>query len=272
MSEATMEVISPADVSVDDPMRYADGVKYEVAQGIATMLKKGRRYFGSSGAAMTHQAFRTDYIESHEGLSKDTAKEHLEGERDTTKFLKDWMKDKPNVVLVDSVSIPDHDVDDTVDPDIGVVEDGDTDHVLLIGAEIILIDTKRWKKKKNYSVGDEGEALMTNKPFPGGEVIMRESIHEWLDYLDEDACVTGMVCINAEEVSVLRNRNWYSMPYRLIELGRFEELLNEKWKQIDQENKTTINSTLVSQVVVNCIKPFDQYSKVFDMNTLNGFR
>lgn len=264
------EKIDPKDIVVNSPMKDTEGVKNNVSEKIYEMLEKGRRYFGSSGAAMTHQAFNPEYAEKN--VKPDKAKEHLDGERDTTTVLKKWVKDKPGAVLIDSVYVPDWDEEDKVDEETGIIDDGNTDHVIIIGSEVILIDTRRWKKKKGYSVGDDGEALMTNKQFAGGEVTMNKSIHMWLEYLDEDAYVTGIVCINQEEVNVMRNRNWYTQSYRLVELDRFIELLDEKWKLVDEYDKKHINTTLVSQVVVKCIKPFDPYSKVFDMKTLGNFK
>lgn len=273
MSEESIvkEIIKPEDISISPPLSGVEGVKDEVIKKVHQMLKKGRRYFGSSGAAMTHQHANPEYADK--GVKPEKAKEYLEGERDTTAFLKKWIADKPGSVLIDSAYIPDWDEEDAAaDEETGIIDDGNTDHILLLGSEILLIDTRRWKKKKNYSVGDDGEALMTNKPFAGGEVTMKKSIHMWLEYLDEDAFVTGIVVINQEEVSVTRNRNWYTQNYRLVELDRFEELLNEKWKLVDDYDKKHINSTLVSQVVVKCVKPFDSYSKVFDMKTLGNFK
>lgn len=263
-------IIKPEEVSVNPPEDDIEGVKDAVANKIYKMLQQGRRYFGSSGAAMTHQAYSEEY--SEKGVKPEKAKEFLDGERDTTTILKKWVKDKPNAVLIDSAYVPDWDEDDEVDEETGIIDDGNTDHILIIGSEVLLIDTRRWKKKKNYSVGDEGEALMTNKTFAGGEVTMNKSIHMWLEYLDEDAYVTGIVCINQEETTVLRNRNWFTQNYRLVEIDRFLELLNEKWKMVDEEDKLHINSTLVSQVVVRCIKPFDPYSRVFDMKNLQSFK
>lgn len=271
MTQVTPEkTIDPKSVIVDAPASRIDGVKPVVAKKIQESLKKGRRYFGSSGAYATHQAFSTEYTE-REGANKETAKEHLDGERDTTSFLRRWVKDKPSAVILESVKVPFLE-EEQVDPETGIVEGYDVDHVILIGNEVILIDTKRWKRKKTYSVAEDGKALMTNKPFPGSQIYMSEYIQQWLDYLDEDACVTGIVCINQEEVSVIRNKNWYVNNYRLVELDRFEELLNDKWKLIEDYDKTHINSTLVSQMMVRCVKPFDQYSKVFDMNTLRNFK
>lgn len=256
-------------VIVDPPEHEIEGVKYEVALKIADMLKKGRRYFGVSAAGLSHQAFNPDY--ESKGVTPSLAKIGLEGERDTTTILKKWMEDKPNAVLVDSVHIRGYGKEE-VDPETGMIEGGDTDHVLLIGSEVILIDSKRWKKKANYTVGDNGEALRSGKLFPGSHIHMQQAIYMWLDFLYEDASLTGIVHINAEETVVFRNRNWYTKPFRLVELDRFLELLDEKYDMIDDYDKTHINSTLVSQVAVNAIKPFDPYSRVFHQDALRTFK
>lgn len=272
MSDNATEVekkIRPEDIVVDPPQSHIDGVKPAVAKKVAEMLKSGRRYFGSSGASLTRQIFDPAYADK--GLKPELARIGLQGERDTTKTLKKWIADKPGAVLVDSVHIKGFGQEE-INEETGMIEGGDTDHVLLIGTEVILIDTKRWKSKRNYSVGDNGEALRTNKPFPGGNLHMRQALHLWLNYLDEDASVTGIVCINSEEVVVFRNRNWYTQSYRLVEIGRLEELLNEKWKMIDEDDKTHINSTLVAQAVVGAQKPYDEYERVFEMDSLRKFR
>lgn len=256
-------------IIVDAPKMNIEGVKTEVAVAIAEMLKKGRRYFGSSGASLTHQAFNPEL--QAKGIDPTLAKIGLEGERDTTTVLRKWLKDKPNAVLVDSVHIRGWGKEE-VDPETGFIDGGDTDHVLIIGNEVILIDTKRWKSKRNYSVGDSGEALRSNKAFPGGNLHMKQAIHMWLNYLDEDASITGIVCVNAEETTVFRNRNWYTQSYRLVELDRFIELLDEKWKLIEEEDKFRINSTLVSQVAINAVKPFDARDRVFSKEALASFR
>lgn len=265
-----IEKIDPKSVIVRKPESKIDGVKPIVAQKIERSLKQGRRYFGSSGGYMTHQAFNPEYTEK-EGSQKIAAKEFLDGERATTTFLKKWVEDKPSAVIIESVKVPDVE-DEELDQVTGIIEGQDVDHIVIIGDEIILIDTKRWKKKKNYGVADNGSALMTNKTFPGNKIHMSEYIQNWLDYLDEDACITGIVCINQEEVSVTRNKNWYVNNYRLVELDRFEELLNQKWQEIEESDKKSINTTLVSQLVVRCVKPYDEYSKVFDMNSLREFK
>ena len=255
-------------VIVDKPKRNIVGVKPQVADGIFKMLKDGRRYFGSSGASLTHQAFDDSLVEK--GIKPELAKIGLQGERDTTTVLRNWMKDKPNAVLIDSAHVRGAGKEE-VDEETGMIEGGDTDHLLLIGSEVILIDTKRWKKKSNYTVNDDGSVLRAGKSFPGGNVKMRSALYLWLDYLDESASLTGIVCIHSEDTIVFRNRNWYVNNYRLVEIGRFTDLLDEKYNLISEYDKTHINSTLVSQIAVSAVKPFDQYEKVFG-DTIKGFK
>lgn len=259
------------DIEVDNPSGSIEGVKPEVAQAVTEMLRRGRRYFGSSGASLTHQVFNPAWKDK--GIKPELAKVGLDAERSTTKFLQKWMADKPNVVLVDSCHIRGWGKEEVVDEELGLIDGGDTDHVLIIGDEVILVDTKRWKSKRNYTVADDGSVLRSGKSFPGGSVHMKQAIHMWLDYLHEDASLTGMVMINAEEVQVWRNRNWYSKSYRLVELARFEELLNEKWnKYTESYDKEHINSGLVAQVVVSAVKPFDEYRRVFSEDALRTFK
>lgn len=257
-------------VIVNKPKRDIEGVKPEIAEKIYNILSiKNRRYFGSAGASLSWPAFSPDW-EEREGIDRAASKVGLEGERDTSKFLQKWIKDKPNVVLVDSAHIRGWGKEE-IDEETGMIDGGDTDHILIIGDEIILIDTKRWKKKSGYSVGDDGQALRSNKSFPGGNLRTKQAMNLWLDYLDSDAKITSFVCINNEEITVFRNRNWYTQSFRLVEIDRFEELLNKKWDSISDYDKSTINSTLVSQIVVSCVKPYDPYARVLNMKEIKKF-
>lgn len=257
-------------IAVIPPKGNIEGVKPKVAQAIFEMLKKDRRYFGSSGAGLTHVASNPDY-KLPEGFERGSAKIGLEGERETSLFLKKWMKDKPNAVLIDSVHIRGYGQEE-VDEETGLIEGGDTDHILIIGSEVILIDTKRWKKKSNYQVADDGSVLRANKAFPGGSVSATAAMHMWLDYLDSDAKVTTFVCINSPEVTVFRNKNWYVQQYRLVEIERFKEILDAKYDKIAEEDRVNINSTLVAQIAVGAIKPYDEYQRVFAMEALSAFK
>lgn len=266
-----------SDIVVDPPVRgKIEGVKPVVAEKVYQLLKDGRRYFGSSGASLTHQAFNPEYRER--GLDPTLAKIGMEGERDTTTALKLWMKDKPGVVLVDSVHIRGWGKEE-VDEESGIVEGGDTDHILFIGTEVIIIDSKRWKKKARYSVSEDGSVLRGSKGFPGSKVKMTQAAHMWLNFLHNNPSpgrplkISPIVCINNEEVSVFRNIHWFkAAAYRLVEIDRLVEYLDDKYESIDEYDKTHISSTLVAQAVVNVVKPFDPYDRIFSKEALSSFR
>lgn len=265
------EIIRPDEIEVLEPEFYIEGVKSEVADKVEDILKKGRRYFGSSGASLTHQLYNPQY--AHYEINKDYVESTLEAERDITKKLQEWMKNKPGVVLIDSVATPDWDREPEL-LESGILIEGAVSHVLLIGNEVIIIDTKFWKKKKNIEIDNEGNIIITRKLFEESKPSMIDASELWFEYLDENVSLTGVIVINNTEISVFRNQNWYrAVDYRLTEIDRFIELLDEKWKDYtDDEDKRQINSTLVSQVLVRAIKPFDIRSRVFDMKTLSNFK
>lgn len=266
-----------SEIKVLPPKENIDNIKPQVSKKIQKMLERGVRKFGVSAASLSHQAFNKDYpIKDIDPLS---AKIGLEGERDTSFLIKKWIDGregeqgaKKNAVLIESVHIRGWGKEE-IDPETGFIDGGDTDHIIVIGSEVILIDTKRWKSKKKYSVSDKGTVLRTDKPFPGGNVHMNRAIYMWLDYLDESASLTGIICINAEEVTVFRNRNWYTQPFRLVEKERFIELLDEKYEEISNYDKQHINSTLISQIAINVVKPYDPRAAVFgDSEAFKSFK
>lgn len=269
--------MSNNNIIINPPLeKDISGLKLSVAQKIKKMLENGRRYFGSSGASLTHQAFNPSFAEK--GIDNKLAKIGLEGERDTTTFLKEWMKDKPNAVLIDSVHIRGWGKEE-IDEETGLIEGGDTDHILIIGSEVIIIDTKRWKQKSTYFVNEEGFVTRGNKSFPGSNVHIARSVQLWLkyfiprDYNHHSIKITAIVCINNDEVKVVRNKFWFTAKfYRLVEIDRLKEFLDEKYNQISDYDKNTIDTTLVSQAVVCAVKPYDIYDRVFDKKSLNNFK
>lgn len=259
MSE--VEVVPPKDVIV--------GVKSKAAKRVETMLKKGRRYFGSSGSTLTHEIANPAYDDK--GINKEAAKDYITKVRETTSFLQEWIKDKPNAVLVDSVRTHNWG-EEEIDSETGLVSGGYTDHMVFFGDEVIIVDTKDWGKKKNFVVDDEGDVLRSGKPFPGGSTKMDRMIRMWLSYFEAGASLTGIICIQGEENTVFRNRNWFTQSFRIAEIDRFEELLNEKWQSIEDKDKKEINTTLVSQALVECIKPYDEFSRVLNDKAMREFK
>lgn len=247
-------------MSVLEPHPRLDGVSPTVAKKVFDMLNKGRRYFGSSGAMMSHVL--SDDAWRNEDTNTKYARESLDAERATTAFLRQWLSDKPNAVLIDSALVPGCKMAGEPDPEAGIVTDVDTDHIILFGDEVVLLDTKPWKKRKTYTVSDNGDVLMTKKEFPESNVFINQSIQKWLNYLDDDAKLTGLLYIPSENVDVIRDEAWFTANYRLVQHSRFEELLNEKYRIVSDRDKKIINSSLVAQIVVRCIKPYDEFSQV----------
>lgn len=226
---------------------------------IENMIKKGRRYFGSSGASLTHQISNPIYAEK--GIDPGLARAGLEGEHKTSKLLLEWIKDKPNVVLVDSVHLKDYG-EEEFNEETGTFDGGDTDHVLIMGNLIVIIDSKNWKGKKRYNISDKGEVLRSNSTFPGGKVSTTRASKLWAEALKgHRVTVSSIVSISTDKVTVTRDRNWWKQPYRLVTLEILEEFLNDVWDQLPEINKNNINVNLVASVASNALKPYDVFKE-----------
>lgn len=261
-------------ISVTPPIPDVNGVKHEIALKIFEMLKQGRRYFGSSGASLSHHANNPDYDSE---FKRKLTSSGLEGERNTSKRIKEWMNDKPNAVLIDSVHIKGMGTE-SIDPESGTVDGGDTDHILILGSLVILIDSKRWKSRKVYSVSDKGAVLRQVKKdgramsFGGSRVNAKAAKFLWKKYLHRSAKISSVVCVNAEKVFVKKDANWKKQSFRLLTIEDLIGHLDYIYEKTDIENRTTINSTLISQIAVCCIKPFDPYSRLGDKDRLKNFK
>lgn len=286
MSNETMASAANSMVRITEPTGKFNA---KVEDIVYRKLCEGRRYFGSSGASLTHQVYNP---QEGSQIDQKSAKIGLDGERETTRFLREWAADKPNVVLIDSVSIrkredgkPDARLrvmtpeeiaeqdksDQVADEESGIVDSKDTDHILVIGHEIILVDTKTWRKGF-YSVMAGGEVVRTKqrKKFPGGKVRMRGAVWLWYKYLEDYKNILGMVLINHDEATVQINDHWYkSGPWRLVSKSEAEKFLNLKWDKIKDEQKGFIDTTLVSKIVACCVPPYDRMKQVIHASGFN---
>lgn len=261
-------------ITITPPIPDVEGVDHRISLKIAQMLQQGRRYFGSAGASLSHHANNPDYDSE---FKRKLTSSGLEGERSTSKKIREWMRDKPNAVLIDSVHIKGMGTE-TIDPESGTVDGGDTDHILLIGSLVILIDSKRWKSRKVYSVSDKGAVLRQVKKdgramsFGGSRVNAKAAKYLWKNYLHRSAKISSIVCVNAEKVFVKKDANWKKQSFKLLTLEDLLGHLDYIYKKLDEKDRTTINSTLVSQIAVCCIKPFDPYSRLGDKERLKNFK
>ena len=226
---------------------------------VERMINEGRRYYGSSGASLTHQISNPDYEEK--GIDTGLAKAGLEGEHKTSKLIMNWMSDKPNAILVDSVHLKNYG-EETLNEETGVLEGGDTDHVLIIGNFVIIIDSKNWKSRRRYSINDKGEVIRGNSSFAGGKINTLRASKLWAEALKPHrATISSIVNISSEKVAVTRDRNWWKQPYRLVTLENLEEFLDDVWEKLPEKAKEAIDVNLVTSIVANAIKPYDVFKE-----------
>ena len=231
------------------------------------MIRDGRRYFGSSGASLTHQVSNPIYKEK--GIDAGLAKVGLDGEHKTSKVLMKWMEDKPNVILVDSIHLKTYG-EEEFNEETGTMDGGDTDHCLIIGKFVLIVDSKNWKGTKRYEISDKGEVTRGKKPFPGGKVNTVPASRLWSDALDPfGVTISSIVNITSSKVSVTRDRNWWKQSYRLVTLEILEEFLNEVWEKMPEDTKDHINVNLVSAVASNALRPYNVFKeKLKEVSTL----
>ncbi len=236
--------------TVDAAAPGVPGVRDAAAEKVTAMLISGRRYFGSAGASLTRDDATSQF-------GSGAVRAGLAGERSTSTILQRWMQDKDGVVVVDSVHIG------------GVGSDGgDTDHVVVVGHTVVLVDTKRWKGHRVYSVDNSGKVLMSRGkgkppgPFPGGEVHARAASALWRTYLGKGVHVSPTVCVNADKVWVSHRKGQRWPGFRLVSVDHLAEELDRTYQKVG-DAATRIDAGLVSQVVVCCVKPYDPWKHLF---------
>ena len=239
-----------------DYVRSTKGTSSEKQLDIVEkILKKGKRAFGSSGASLTHQISNPVYKDV--GINASLASVGLAGEHTTTKILKKWIEDKPSAVIVDSVHVKGAGKEE-LNEDTGVLDGGDTDHVLIIGDYVILIDSKNWKGKRKYGINSEGEVIRSGKPFPGGKVHAKQALYLWRKFLTPHRpSFNSIITITSEKVFVVRDVNWWKQQFKVVTMEELPEFLDKVWKQIPDSSKNKINVNLVSDIVINAIKPYN---------------
>lgn len=260
-------------------------VKQRKGSFIQHILEKGRRHFGRPGASLTQLDDPERKGQLPEGWKHEVVDIALSGEEETSAMIHEWMTDKPNVVLFDSVHIKGSGKEE-VDEETGLIEEGDTDHILLVGNHILIIDSKKWKGGKdedhaiNYIQNDKGEVQRFGKTFPGGKVHISSALRMWFNYLQtangDNKVLMGMIHIVSDNTKVARYKNWYETRNKrywyLCEKSRFNELLQEWYdKQVPEEEKTFISSDLAAQIAVCCCKPYDRRAHLINMKPLSKY-
>lgn len=223
---------------------------------VAGILEKGKRLFGSAGASLTHQISDPKY--KNAGIDSSLARVGFEGEEATDNWLKDWLKDKPQAVLIRSCHVRGAGKE-TVDEETGALEGGDTDHILVVGKTIILLDSKNWKGKRSYRINEKGEIIRGKNVFKGGRVHAVQAKYLWRKYLSPYTLgnTYPMIVITSDDVFVVRDKIWWKSQFKLTSLDDVELFLSAVWKKEHLDRVNYINANLITAIVINAIKPYN---------------
>ena len=231
--------------------------------------QKGRRYFGSPGSGLFNQLIDPKYKEM--GINRKAVEAGAKGEQSTSEVLRKWIDDKPNVVLVDSIHLK---LDDEEEEETGVDEEegsvnrlGDTDHLLIIGDTVIIIDSKNWKEKASYSVGEGGAILRSKNEFSGSHPNIVKSKFLWKKYYEGiDVSVQAFICIANPNSFIMRDNSWWSQGWKNFKLVNQETLiyfLDKLWEEEGMKNIDYIHIDVVAKAVKGIQEPYNKYKAQF---------
>jgi Nuclease-related domain. len=244
-----------------------DNVKDKFLEVTEKFLKeKNRRYFGIAAASLQNQLDDPKY-EKYKPNSK-IINIGISGEKTTSKVLREWIADKPECVLIDSISLPINNLEPEEDGEEGQLDLGDTDHLLIIRDNLIIIDSKNWKAKTTYQITEEKEILRGKKSFKGNRPRIQQCRELWGIYykgMELDNIYT-FVCISADEnTNIIRDKNWWRVGYKLVNQNTLiyflDKLYNEKIN--NPESEKFIRTELVALALTGLVKPYDKYKEKF---------
>lgn len=215
------------------------------------------------GAGLSNQLNNPIYKEKYT-INPKAINLGISGEKETSKILRKWMADKPEVVLLDSISLPlkeKENIEEEYDEESGEIDRGDTDHVLIIGDHIIIIDSKNWKSKASYTVLEDGSILRSKKYFKGGKPKINQMKFLWNKYFENYDInkVHAFVCISSKEPIIIRDRNWWQVGFMLVNHETLIKFLDQTYEKI--MTKDFIRTELVALTLKGLIKPFNKYEK-----------
>lgn len=257
------------------------GIPERKADAVHRMLSKGRRHFGMPAANLTLLDDPAVRERLPEKWKCDTLDDARRTHADVSGMFMDWMKDKPEAVLVDSVRVDG--VEPGVDRDTGLMDVGFNDHVLIIGAHVLVIDSKAWKGGKDedhpsvYNQDDDGNVIRAGRAFAGSRLHITDDLQAWFNFIQADLGkepknLFGMVVINADNVKVNRFKQWWNAVqtkyYALVEKERLVSQMDDWYGKIPDYEKTFISTDIVTQVVMRMCKPYNRRDHVINMKPL----
>ena len=177
---------------------------YEQKAELKALIQSGQKTFGVPAASLSWG------IDGNR--MKASLQPGIEGEKMTARILDEYAAKHKGVYVFHSLSWPE--------------SNGDTDHILVYKDLVVIIDAKRWKAQRKYSVTDKGNIKRGTVAFAQGRVKIRYALNAWRKKIPKDVKVTGIVTIAQQKVFVTRDKNWYKAPYRLVEAEKLTDQLD----------------------------------------------
>ena len=225
-------------------------------------LKEGRRYFGKAAVGLQNQLDDPKYKEFK--INSKLVNAGITGEKKTSEILREWIYDKDDCVLIDSISLPINTMEPEVDGEDGQLDLGDTDHLLIIADTLVLVDSKNWKTRASYKVQEDGSVLRTNKEFPGNRPRARQCEYLWKKFYAgfDYSSIENYICISSKDPFIVRDRNWWRAPYKLVNQETLTYFLDKLYDEQIQE-KGYIRVDLVAKALSGLNKPYNKYKEKF---------
>lgn len=226
--------------------------------------QKGRRYFGIAAASLSNQLVDPKY-KQYSPNSK-LIQAGISGEKQTSMILRQWIYDKPNCVLIDSINLPINNLEPEEDGEPGQLDLGDTDHLLIIGDNLIIIDSKNWKAKSTYEINLEKGILRGKKTFQGNRPRMNQAKYLWQKYYDEVPIgkIYGFVCISSPTPNIIRDKEWWKSGYKLVNQETLIKFLDELYQDLQKiEDIDFIRVDMVARALTGLVKPYDPTADKF---------
>lgn len=194
---------------------------------------RARQIFGTPGASLTWGIEKAKHGDVAMGL---------EGEKMTARYLDAYTTTHPGVYVFHSTTWPGS-------------EQHDTDHLVLRGDQVILVDSKRWKAKRKYSVTPTGAILRGTVRFPEGRVRIQAAKTAWQRALPNGARISAVVCIAQEKVFVPYDDNWKRAPFRLVAAENLPEMLDRLFSKPVTPNGAQLEPHLARLILPRLVTP-----------------
>lgn len=204
-------------------------------------LMSGKKTFGEPAASLSW------------GIDGNRTKASLmpgiEGEKQTAKLLDKYALKHPGVYIFHSLSWPE--------------SNGDTDHIVVYKDLVILIDTKRWKSQRKYTVTEKNTIKRGTVHFPEGRVKIGYAAKAWAKKIPGKQKIRSVVCIAQEKVFVPYDKNWQKAPFKLVIIDKLEEQLD----YMISRHKTEVEGTstkLLWYFAQTLVKPRNLMQELLD--------